>query len=1016
MSRLILSSRARCCSLLLLLLFVAMPLLAQRSIRVGGTVTDEKKEPLAGVSVLVKGTAHGTSTDLDGKFSISNVPSGAILEVSFVGMKTLQVPAREGQMTIVLQEDNGLLDDLVVVGYGTQRKVNLSGAVAAVDKKSLEARPLQNLASGLQGLVPGLAVTGMNGAPGLDNGILRVRGTGTLNAADPYILIDGVESGTLNAIDPSDIESISVLKDASSAAIYGSKASNGVILITTKRGRSGQTQVSYSGYVSAQNATNVIERMGSGEYAERYNELLVAAGGTPRFTAAQIEKFYNGTDPNYPNTDWYNLAYKTGVMHRHNVNISGGADNARYMASVGYLNQTGILPNAVREQFNARTNLDMTLSKKFQTKLSLAFIKNEYAEPSSVYAGGSVDQIIRQLNVVSPWIPNRLADGSGYGTVSDGNPIAWLDLGSVVNRNNQNFSGNAALIYNATDDLKFTASTSYTSNVQEYDYFQKFIKYNNNKSSDPNSLRERFYRWNRLNVEVLGNYTKSFGDHNLAVLGGWSLEDYNYAQSEGFRKTFPNNLLTDLNAGDASTQTNGGFSRRLAMLSYFGRINYDYAGKYLLEANLRADASSRFADGHRWGYFPSFSAAWRISQESFMQGASSWLSDLKIRASWGMLGNQDALDDYYPAISTYAIGAKYPFDGTLNTGYSQNDYKLSTISWEKSTTIGIGLDFGFLNNRITGSLDVYDRKTTDMLMDVTVPREFALNPYKDNVGSVDNKGIELSLAYRDRWGDWTFGAAGNFAYNRNEIVDLGGAKWLSNTNEWNTRNAVGQPVATYYLYKADGLFASQAEADAFTAKYGNPFGRKFMAGDLRYVDTNGDGKLTGDDRIYEGSPIPAYTFGLNLNAGYKDFDLSLMFNGAAKVHRLFSGEVWGMFGGDTGHPSTAWRNAWSESNPGGTMPRMHLDSDSPSSAQRVSSTFWLQDMSYLRLKNLQLGYTLPRNLASTLGVGSVRLYYSVENLFTLDKLDVNVDPEVTGYRLSSYPLLRTHAFGINVTF
>lgn len=918
-------------------------------------------------------------------------------------------------MKITLKEDTKTLDEVVVVGYGVQKKANLSGSVASVDKEQLQNRPIQNVSSGLQGLMPGVTITGTNGAPGMDSGSIRVRGTGTLNTASPYILIDGVESETMSSIDPNDIESISVLKDAASAAIYGSKAANGVILITTKRGSTGKPKISYSGYVSFQNATNMIDRLSSYEYASMYNQALQAEGKAPRFTDEEIQKFKDGTDPLYPNTDWYDLAYKTGIQHRHNLNIAGGTENVRYMGSIGYLNQTGVLPNAGREQFNARTNLDMKITKRLSAKLNLAYIKNAYDDASSAYYGGSSDQIIRQLNLIAPWIVARYDDGT-WGTISDGSPIAWLDSGMKVTRDNHNFTGMASLDYKILDCLTFTATGSYVNNMQNYTYFQKFIQYNANKASDPNSLDERYYTWNRTNYDLLLNYDQTFGKHNIKGLAGWHTEKYNYKELTAYRKDFPNNDLTDINAGDAASQTNSGYTRELAMLSWFARVNYDYAGKYLFEANIRADASSRFAEGHRWGYFPSFSGAWRISEESFMEGARSWLSNLKIRASWGMLGNQDALSDYYPALNTYNIGATYPFGGALNSGYYQSSYKLSTITWEKATTWGVGLDFGFLNNKINGSLDFYNRKTTGILMQVSVPTEFALNPYTDNVGSMNNKGVELNIGYNDRWGDWTFGVAANFAYNKNEILDLGGADYLD--TGYNQRNAVGQSINAYYIYKTDGFFNSQEEADAFTAKYGNPFGAGgFKAGDLKYVDTNGDGKLNGDDRVYTNSTEPVYTFGLNLTAGWKGFDLSLMFNGAAKVARLFdSHEVYGAFSGDAGHPASIWKDAWTETNKDASMPRIFTDTNSPSSSRSAQSTFWLQNTNYLRLKNLQFGYTLPKSLLSNWGVENVRFYYSVENLFTIDNMKISIDPEATSQRLSSYPLLRTHAFGVNITF
>lgn len=988
-----------------------------------GLVKDATGESVIGASVVVKGTTNGTITDFDGNFSLDGIKKGDVIVISYVGYQTQEIKWNGSPLNVILKEDSKTLSEVVVVGYGTQKKANLSGSVAMVDSKELENRPIQNVSSGLQGLMPGVAITGTNGAPGQDAGKIRVRGIGTLNEAGPYILVDGIETGTLSAVDPNDIESISVLKDAASAAIYGSKAANGVVLITTKRGKTGQTKISYSGYLSFQNATNMIERMGSYEYASLLNQALEAEGMSKRFNDTELQKFKDGNDPLYPDTDWYDLAYKTGVQHRHNVNINGGSENVKYMASLGYLNQTGILPNAGREQFNARTNLDMKINKRLSARMNLSFIKNDYSDASSAYYGGSSDQIIRQLNLIAPWIVARYDDGT-WGTISDGSPIAWLDSGMKVNRDNYNFSGMAAVDYEIFDGLKLTLQGAYVNNLQNYNYFQKYIKYNENKESDPSQLDERFYKWDRTNYDALLNYNKNFGKHNIKGLLGWHTEKYNYKYQKAVRKKFPNNELTDMNAGDASTQSNEGYTAELAMISWFARINYDFAGKYLLEANIRADASSRFAEGHRWGYFPSFSGAWRISEEAFMESAKdSWLSGLKIRASWGQLGNQDALsgsnNDYYPALNTYNLDSKYAFGGSLNSGYYQRKYRLETISWEKASTWGVGVDFT-LFNKLNGSLDYYNRKTTGIIMDVTVPKEFALDAYKDNVGSMRNSGIEINLSYNTKIGQVDFGIAGNFSYNKNEILDLGGGdpnKYLDATDGYSQRNKVGEAMNSYYIYRADGFFNSQEEADAYTAKYGNPFGKTFKAGDLRYVDTNKDGKLTADDREYCGSSDPKIIYGFNINAGWKGIDLSLMFNGAAGVKRLFDGyEVYGNFSGDAAHPATIWRDAWTPDNHDASMPRIFYDTNSASSSRSVQSDFWLQDTSYLRLKNLQLGYTLPKGWLNSVGVENIRIYYSVENLLTFNKMKINIDPESTSQRLSSYPLLRTHAFGVNVTF
>ena len=408
----------------------------QQKQSINGVVKDANGDPVIGASILANGTPVGV-TDMDGRFSVSVAP-GTELKISYVGFATQSVMVRSGvtNYNITLKDENSALSEVVVVGYGTQKKANLSGSVAQLDSKALENRPISNVSSGLQGLLPGITVTGADGAPGLDNGSILVRGVGTLNSASPYILIDGVEAGTLNSLDPEDIASISVLKDASSAAIYGSKASNGVILVTTKRGQNGAPKVSYSGYFGIQNATALMERMNSADAAYYYNKALERSGKAPRFSDEAIKKFRDGSDPyNYPNTDWYDLAFKTAWQNRHSVNITGGNEYVKYLASAGYLKQSSILPNAGREQFNGRANLDMVLSKRITAHLNLAYIQNNYRDASSAYAGGSSDQIIRQLNIIAPWIVYKYEDGT-YGTVSDGNPMAWLESGMTVNRNN----------------------------------------------------------------------------------------------------------------------------------------------------------------------------------------------------------------------------------------------------------------------------------------------------------------------------------------------------------------------------------------------------------------------------------------------------------------------------------------------------------------------------------------------------------------------------------------------------
>lgn len=990
------------------------------TIIIKGHVADTAGLPIIGANILEKGVAgNGVVSDIDGNFSLQ-VQNGATLIITYIGYTNQEIKAEAGKtLQIVMKEDAEQLNEVVVVGYGVQKKANLSGSVAYVDNKMLTNRPVQNVSSALQGLMPGVTITSTGGRPGMDGASINIRGIGTLNTASPYILVDGVETGTINSVDPNDIESISVLKDAASAAIYGSKAANGVILITTKRGTSGTTKVTYSGNIGIQQPTATIDRLSSYDYARLLVQSMKDINIEPRFTDEELQKFKAGTDINYPNTQWYDLILRTGFQHKHNVNISGGTEKVKYMGSLGYLGQNGILPNSERNQINARTNLDMQLTSKLTARLNMAFIRNNYSDPTSCYGGSGSYMIFRMANRTAPWIVGRYDDGT-YGTTSDGNPLAWLDLDQTVDRNNQNISGTAALDYEIIKGLKATISGSYVGDKQFYKEFVKYIRYNENKESDPNRLTLAHYDWERKTFDALLNFDKQINRHNLKAMAGWHAEKYDFASTEAFRRNFPNNDLTDMNAGETKSQTNSGYTRELAMLSYFARVNYDYAGKYLLETNVRADASSRFAPGHRWGYFPSFSFAWRINEENFMENTRDWLNNLKLRASIGLLGNQDALNDYYPWMTMYGVGTSYPFGGELSSGYDLGYYKSSTISWEKTRTWGVALEATIWNS-LNASVEYYDKKTTGIIMDMPVPIEFGYGGYKSNIGALSNKGVEITLGYNKNWGDWSLNLAGNFSYNKNKLLDLGDVNEMVDPNDGNKRRVVGKPLNSYYTYVAKGFFSSNEEAQKWMDKYatqeGFPFGSKqFKGGDLIYQDTNKDGKITDDDRILVGSATPSYTYGLNIMGGYKGIDLSLIFTGTAGGHILLGDEVFGAFDGDNSHPASVWLDSWTPENKDAKMPRISYGTESPSSYQNVKSDFWLYNTSYIRLKNLQIGYTFPQKITKLLGVNDIRMYYSIENVFTISNMPMGIDPEISSSTGADYPLLRTHSIGLNLSF
>ncbi|WP_245832413.1 SusC/RagA family TonB-linked outer membrane protein [Massilibacteroides vaginae] len=987
---------------------------SQQKKKINGVVTDIFGEPIIGANIVEKGTTNGLVTDFDGKFTL-DVSSDAIIQISYIGYNMQEIRV-ENQTSLVIKlvEDMKTLSEVVVVGYGTQTKVNLTGAVGTIAKDDLLDRPVTNVSSAIQGLTPGVTVTSGTGRPGQDGSTIRIRGVGTLNTSDPYILVDGIETGTINQIDPNDIESMSILKDAASAAIYGSKAANGVILITTKRGKIGKPTVSYSGNVSISNVATLIDRLNSYDHARLYNYALMQDGSAPRFTDEDLRLFKDGSDPyNHPNTVWTDYIYRTGFMHKHNLNVSGGSEDVKYMASAGYLGQEGTLRNSDRQQFNLRTNLDIKLSDKFNMRTNMAFINNKYSDPNASYGGGYAG-FIWQADRIAPWIPYKREDGS-YGSISDGNPAAWIDIDSRRNYLQQNFSGALAFDYTILEGLTFTLQGAYVTDIKETKDFRKECWYDEVNYHGPDQLEEKVNRWSRYTLDALLNYAKTFNqDHNLKVMGGYKIEKYDSRELKAFRKSFPNSSLTDLNAGDASTQTNSGYSRELAMMSYFGRINYDYQGKYLLEADFRADASSRFAKGYRWGYFPAFSAGWRISEEGFMEKTKEWLQSLKIRASWGQLGNQEALSDYYPSLTTLYIGKNFPFDNVLFQGITQTAHKISSISWEKATNWGVGFDANFLDE-FTLSAEYYNRKTTGIIMNVPVPKTFGTtSAYQDNVGALRNSGIEFSVTWNHNFNkDWRFGVNANFAYNKNELLDLGG---VDETIDGYLINRVGQPYQSFYVYVTDGLFQSDEEAASYESKYGNPWSLPFKGGDLRIKDVNGDGKLTEDDRVVKGSQQPKGTYGLTLAGGWKGFDLSVFMQGITGTNRYFDYTVPGLFEGETSHPSTNWLNAWSPENTNTDWPRIFLDDRSVSAPNKARTSFWCMNTNYLRIKNINFSYTLPKSLISKLGIANAKIYYTGENLFTFDDLPFNVDPEVESGNLNVYPISKSHSFGINVTF
>ncbi len=979
-----------------------------------GVVKDATGETIIGASVLVKSLATGASTDLDGKFSIENVPVGSVLVISFIGYQSQEVTWDGSPLTIVLKTDNLNLEEVVVVGYGTQKKLNLTGSVANVNKKLIEARPITSVSAGLQGLLPGVTVTQRSGQPGSDNGTIRVRGTGTFNVADPMVIVDGVES-TMNDIDANDIESISVLKDAASSAIYGSKAANGVILITTKRGKTGKAVVNYSGNFGWQSATELPEYCSSAEYARLTNQARINAGLPILYTDEQIRKYEDGSDPdNYPNTDWQDLFYtESGFQHTHNLSISGGNEALRYMASVGYQDQKGLIRHTEKEQYNMRLNLDANPKDNLETSFSMSYSHIDLTEPTNPYVGGFA-QFFRQVNMISPMVPYKKSDGS-YGYIGDGNPIAWLDNNSTNNYIRHNLQAIASAKYYILPSLSVKAMGSYKLYYQDRHEMRKALKYDETKIQGPmDKMYESDTHYDRITGDVIAEYKDSFGAHNLSVLGGYHAELYKYKYLYAYRQNFPSNSLSDLDAGGTAQMNNAGNSRELAMLSWFGRINYDYAGKYLLEANLRYDGTSRFARGKRWGTFPSVSAGWRFSEESFFESLRNVVNNAKLRASWGKLGNQDIGQGYYPTISTMSLGYNYPFGGSISSGAVTKNAANPNLKWEETTTWGVALDLSFIQ-KVNLTLEYYDKTTDGILMAVSTPVTYALSNYYDNVGKVNNKGFEISVDYRDSFGEVDFNFGGNIAFNTNKIKSMGEvSEQIKGGDGYTYIMREGEAMNSFYGYKAKGFFQSQTEIDNY-AKYSFT-GKKVRPGDLKYVDVNGDGVVDSDDRVVLGSWDPGVTFGFNIGANYKGFDVMAFFQGATDVKGYLGIEAVGSIAGNSAKPAKLWLNSWTPDNTNAKYPRVSPEGLNDVSMPSTCSDFWMQNATYLRLKNLQVGYTLPETWLAKAGISKVRIYYSGQNIWTVTNFLKGWDPEAPAGRGNYYPQTQVHSVGLNVTF
>lgn len=974
---------------------------------VSGKVTDPLGMPLPGVTVAVKGSTTGTITATDGSYSLANVPSDAVLIFSFVGMRAQEI-AVDGKSTIhaTMEEEIVGIEEVVAVGYGVQKKVNLTGAVSAVNSEDLIKRQVGQSSMLLQGIASGVTVTQRSGQPGKDGGSIRIRGVGTLNTSDPLVLVDGVEMGIDN-VDPNLIESISVLKDAASSAIYGSRAANGVILITTKRAKDGLFSISFNNYMGWQKRTNKRRPVNAIDHMTLLDEAYTNIGSRPLYGTDVIEnyKLNMASDPdNYPNLNWQDELYtEDGFQNNHFLTVTAGTEKIKVLAGIGYFRQNGLIPNTSYERYTARFNSDMMISPKLSVRFDIFLRAMSTKEP-----GSGIDEIIYWANRMPATQPNMLTSGlRGIGW--DGtNPVAMAESGFQKEKK-PSVAASAGINYAITDFLKFEASFSGHYVHKMGSVFNPVINtyYPNGtlayQKPSVSSLRENRASTLNKDLKLLTRFNKSFGDHTIQGLLGYSAETYDEDNISAFRDTYAFPQYPVLDAGARENQQASGTKKEWILQSVFARLNYDYQSKYLFEANLRYDGSSRFAKNNRWSMFPSFSVGWRISEEAFWDGLKPYVQNLKIRTSYGELGNQ-LIGEY--RFTSYLTYNTYIFGGNATQGAALTDMANSLISWETTKTFDVGLDLTVLNQKLELTADYYTKRTSDILMKLNIPLTTGLNAPDQNAGEVNNKGWEVAATWNDRIADFKYSIGLSLSDVKNEIIDL---KGIQNTGL--LVNNEGYPVNSIYGYQAIGYITEEDFNEDGTYKGPKQFGA-LAPGDIKYKNITEDELINADDQTVIGSTIPRYTYGINIGMEYKGFDLSMFWQGVGKADGyLYQQSTMPFHLGGTA--MEMHKDRWTPDNRDAAFPRLAFNQTN----NEQNSTFWMKDASYLRLKNIQLGYTFPKSILNKTFLKDLRLYVSGQNILTLfDHFWDGYDVEAPVGRGSFYPQVKLYTLGIDVKF
>lgn len=1039
---------------LTLLSFFSVMAFSYAQTTVTGTVSDGAGIPLPGVSVVIDGTTQGVSTDFDGIYSIEVENEDAVLIFSYIGFLTQEVPTN-GRTTIDVQmeEDVQNLEEVVVVGYGTQKRATVSGAVASVKGEELTKSPTVNLTNSLSGRVAGLFVQQASAEPGYDNADIRIRGSNTYNNTGALVVVDGIpdRDGGLARINPADIESISVLKDAS-AAIYGARAANGVILVTTKRGETGKPKITYSSQQGWAAPTVIPDMANAPQYAELRNELEVynlpvsewqaatdafnstgtytRPDGSQRdaiYTQEDIELFRNGQDPwGHPDTDWFGETFKRGAsQEKHTMQLTGGSENFNYFTSLGYLKQDAYYKNSATgyEQYDLRINLDAKISEGIQFKIGVLGREEKRYFPTE-----PADAIFRMLTRGRPTEPAYWPNGFPGPDIENGQqPVVIATNATGYDRDTRDFFQSNASLDIAIPWIKgLTLQT--TAAIDKSFLNRKFWRTpwelytwdgeNRNASGltpvqrGPAEPNLRQFSQNRLSILLGANlqYQKSFGDHNLLVLAGTNKETKTYEGFEAYRRYFISPVIDDLFAGGEEEQDIDGSSNRAARLNYFGRVSYDFQEKYLMEFLWRYDGSYLFPEETRYGFFPGFTAGWVVTKENWFDNSNSdsLFNYLKLRGSWGQLGNDAFNDDEFPAnqfLPTYSFG-NYVVNNALVTTLSESTVPNPGITWEVATNINVGFDARFIKNKLNLVFDWFLNNRTDILTtpSASLPALSGITPPRQNFGEVENTGFDFVLGWNDFVGEeFQYGISVNAGYAKNKIIFNDEAE---GSPEW--QRQTGRTIDAQLIYGYDGVFATQADIDAETLDY-SALVNNLRPGDMKILDYDGDGRITPDDRYRNDKNVyPTLQGGINLTASYKNFDLSMLFQGAWGGEVFFNFNEAGTIGN---YLERDYNQRWSVNNPSSVYPRITNRADQYYSN---GNTYWRNDTDYTRLKNFELGYNFPKEIIDQIGLSNLRFYLNGSNLFTWT--DALFDPESLNTSGRDYPVSRIFSVGSSVSF